>query len=165
MSSERLDRVVREAGGHIVAALAARYRDLDVAEEAFAEACARAVEVWDQTDALRDPAAWLYRTASRCALDAFRRRRIRERDPPSHDVMPAAVAAPLLPGALDAIRGRIERDACDLVERLPRMDAFDVTASCSTPLQASRRRQGDLACPQTMAAATAHTVDWPVRPN
>ncbi len=79
MNSGPLDRVVREAGGRVVAALAARYRDLDVAEEAFAEACVRAVEVWDQAAGVRDPAAWLYRTASRCALDAFRRRRTRER--------------------------------------------------------------------------------------
>lgn len=97
MSSERLDRVVREAGGRIVAALAARYRDLDVAEEAFAEACVQAVEVRGQADALRDPAAWLYRTASRRALDAFRRRRIRER----------LVVDPTFPG-LDADDGTIE---------------------------------------------------------
>ncbi len=102
MSSERLDRVVRAAGGRIVAALAARYRDLDVAEEAFADACVRAVEVSDQAGALRDPAAWLYRTASRCALDAFRRRRTRERlvvDPTFSEIDEDATIedAPLIP--------------------------------------------------------------------
>ena len=88
MSSDRLDWVVREAGGRVVAALAARYCDLDVAEEAFADACVRAVEAWSQVGAPRDPAAWLYRTASRCALDAFRRRRVRDR----------LVVDPTLPG-------------------------------------------------------------------
>ncbi len=41
-----LDRAAREHKGRIVAALAARFRDLDIAEEAFAEACARAVTAW-----------------------------------------------------------------------------------------------------------------------
>ena len=79
MSLAALDRAFREAGGRIVAALAARYRDLDIAEEAFAEACARASEVWPRENAPRDPAAWLYRVAERSALDALRRRRTRER--------------------------------------------------------------------------------------
>lgn len=57
----------------MVSALAAAFRDLDLAEEAFAEACARAAEKWgDQPPA--DPAAWLYAVARRWSLDRFRRR-------------------------------------------------------------------------------------------
>lgn len=74
-----LDRVAREAGGRVIAALAARYRDLDIAEEAFAEACLRAAETWPRGGAPRDASAWLYRAAQRCALDALRRRRTRAR--------------------------------------------------------------------------------------
>lgn len=73
-----LDRIARDAGPRIVAALAARFRDLDIAEDAFAEASARAVETWPR-DPPRDGAAWLYRVAQRCALDALRRRATRER--------------------------------------------------------------------------------------
>lgn len=76
-----LDRVMREAGARIIAALAARYRDLDLAEEAFAEACARAAQAWTEGEPNR-PDAWLYRTAQRCALDALRKRRVRERYTP-----------------------------------------------------------------------------------
>lgn len=68
----------------VVAALAARFRDLDLAEEAFAEACAAAVSAW-RTEAPRDAAAWLWRAAFRKALDLKRRARTRERalhDPP-----------------------------------------------------------------------------------
>jgi hypothetical protein len=43
-----LEGVFRREGGRIIGALAARYRDLDAAEEAFAEACARAAAVWPQ---------------------------------------------------------------------------------------------------------------------
>lgn len=80
-----LGRVAREAGGRIVAALAARFRDLDLAEESFAEACLKAARAWaGEGGGPDDPAAWLYRAAERCALDSFRRR-TRDRlapDPP-----------------------------------------------------------------------------------
>ncbi len=59
-----------------MAALAARLRDLDGAEDAFAEAAVAAVRAWrDETP--RDPAAWLYRAALRRAIDARRRARTR----------------------------------------------------------------------------------------
>jgi RNA polymerase sigma-70 factor, ECF subfamily len=79
MSANALERVFREAGGRIVAALAARFRDLDIAEESFAEACARAAQIWAQGGAPDNAAGWLYRTAERGALDALRRRKSRER--------------------------------------------------------------------------------------
>jgi RNA polymerase sigma-70 factor (ECF subfamily) len=74
-----LDRAARECGGRIVAALAARYRDLDLAEEGFAEACARAAAAWPERGTPANPAGWLYRTASRHALDLLRRRAVRDR--------------------------------------------------------------------------------------
>ena len=83
MRDSPLGQVAREAGARIVAALAARFRDLDLAEEAFAEACARAAETWARDGAPGDRAAWLYRTADRAALDALRRRRTRERLTPT----------------------------------------------------------------------------------
>nr|WP_246347747.1 DUF6596 domain-containing protein [Brevundimonas variabilis] len=68
-----LDRTFREAGGRVIAALAASFRDLDLAEEAFAEACARAIERWGSAPPV-DPAAWLYAVGRRWALDRLRRR-------------------------------------------------------------------------------------------
>ncbi len=85
MTGTCLDLIAREAGGRIVAALAARFRDLDLAEEAFAEACARAVEAWRADSMPGDPAAWLYRVAQRAAYDAIRKRRTRERLVPDAD--------------------------------------------------------------------------------
>lgn len=73
-----LEEAFRSAGGRVIAALAVRYRDLDLAEEAFAESCARAAAAW-QGGTPSDPAAWLYRTASRAALDLLRRRAVRRR--------------------------------------------------------------------------------------
>ena len=82
MTSAALDRVFRDASGRIVAALASRFRDLDLAEDSFADACARALEAWSHEGTPRDAAAWLYRTAYRCAVDTLRRRRTEHRFAP-----------------------------------------------------------------------------------
>jgi len=71
--SQALDRVFRESGGRVLSALAAAFRDLDLAEEAFADACTRAAELWT-LDPPADPAAWLYAVARRRGLDRLRRR-------------------------------------------------------------------------------------------
>jgi RNA polymerase sigma-70 factor (ECF subfamily) len=76
--SGALDATFRSASARIVGALAARFRDLDLAEEAFAEACARAVEAW-RSAAPEHPDGWLYAVAQRCALDLLRKRSVRER--------------------------------------------------------------------------------------
>jgi RNA polymerase sigma-70 factor (ECF subfamily) len=86
--SDPLGQVFREAGTRIVAALAARYRDLDLAEDAFADACMRAAETWPRDGAPRDAAAWLYRAADRRALDAIRHRHVRDRLLPDTPEMP-----------------------------------------------------------------------------
>jgi RNA polymerase sigma-70 factor (ECF subfamily) len=79
MGGEGLERVFREASGRIVGALAARFRDLALAEDAFSEACARALADWSARDVPADPAAWLYQVAVRAALDGLRRRQTHAR--------------------------------------------------------------------------------------
>ena len=79
MIGAALDRVFREAGGRIVAALASRFRDLTLAEDAFAEACRRALETWPATGMPNDAAAWLYQVAVRAGLDAVRRQHTAQR--------------------------------------------------------------------------------------
>jgi len=96
-----IEAVLRADGGRITAALAARFRDLDLAEDALAEACARAVSAW--TDAPpANPAGWLYRVATRVALDSLRRNAVRQAtalpDPePEPTVEDLMTAAPLIP--------------------------------------------------------------------
>ncbi len=77
------DRIA-DARPRVVAALAARFRDLDLAEDAFSEAAERALSAWAGAPP-RDPAAWLWRAALRKALDGRRRAAVRARaalDPP-----------------------------------------------------------------------------------
>lgn len=68
-----LDQTFRQTGGRVISALAASFRDLDLAEEAFSEACARAALRWGDAPPA-DPAAWLYAVARRWALDRYRHR-------------------------------------------------------------------------------------------
>ena len=77
MKNALLDKTFREVGARIRSAIAARYRDLDLAEEAFADACLKAARSWEVSGTPKDPAGWLYRTADRSAIDLLRRRHTR----------------------------------------------------------------------------------------
>jgi RNA polymerase sigma-70 factor (ECF subfamily) len=57
-----------------VAALLRYFRDLDLAEEAFQEACLRALSKWPQNGPPRDVAAWLILVGRNLTLDHVRRR-------------------------------------------------------------------------------------------
>jgi len=57
-----------------MAALLRYFRDLDVAEEAFQEACLRALKRWPQQGPPRDAAAWLVMVGRNAGIDATRRR-------------------------------------------------------------------------------------------
>jgi len=63
----------REEWARVVAALARRFRDLDTAEDAAAEAFATAVERWPRDGVPPNPGAWLTTTATRKAIDRLRR--------------------------------------------------------------------------------------------
>jgi RNA polymerase sigma-70 factor (ECF subfamily) len=55
-------------------ALLRYFRDLDTAEEAFQEACLRALKSWPDKGPPRDPTAWLILVGRNAALDGVRRR-------------------------------------------------------------------------------------------
>jgi RNA polymerase sigma-70 factor, ECF subfamily len=57
----------------VVAALTRRFGDLDIAEEAAAEAFATALERWPADGVPPNPGAWLTTTANRKAIDRIRR--------------------------------------------------------------------------------------------
>ncbi len=76
-SRAALERVFREESGTVLAALIARLRDFDLAEEAFADAMATAMERWPREGLPDNPAAWLTTTAQRRAIDRLRHRRVR----------------------------------------------------------------------------------------
>ncbi|MEU0532890.1 RNA polymerase sigma factor [Amycolatopsis tolypomycina] len=95
----------------VVATLTRRFGDLDIAEEAAAEAFATAVERWAADGVPPNPGAWLTTTATRKAIDRVRRENkradkqqaaltISENDPPEP------------PGAIDDDRLRLVFTCC-----------------------------------------------------
>jgi RNA polymerase sigma-70 factor (ECF subfamily) len=75
---EAITRVHEEEWARVVGALARRFGDLDVAEEAAAEAFAAAVLRWPADGVPPNPGAWLTTTANRKAIDRIRRERKRD---------------------------------------------------------------------------------------
>ncbi|PZN34017.1 MAG: hypothetical protein DIU71_03660 [Proteobacteria bacterium] len=69
-----IDPLLSAARPQAMGALLRYFRDLDTAEEAFQEACLRAVRRWPVNGPPRDPAAWLILVGRNYALDEVRRR-------------------------------------------------------------------------------------------
>ena len=75
---EAVTRVHRAEWARVVATLTRRFGDLDIAEEAAAEAFATAVERWPADGVPPNPGAWLTTTAHRKAIDRIRRENKRD---------------------------------------------------------------------------------------
>jgi RNA polymerase sigma-70 factor (ECF subfamily) len=69
-----IDEALVGARPQAVGALLRYFRDLDTAEEAFQEACLRALKHWPVNGPPRDPASWLILVGRNAALDDKRRR-------------------------------------------------------------------------------------------
>ena len=68
-----IDAALTSARPQAVGALLRYFRDLDTAEEAFQDACLRALKSWPQNGPPRDPAAWLIMVGRNVAIDDVRR--------------------------------------------------------------------------------------------
>ena len=70
---EAITRAHQEEWARVVASLTRRFGDLDIAEEAAAEAFATALVRWPADGVPPNPGAWLTTTANRKAIDRIRR--------------------------------------------------------------------------------------------
>lgn len=77
-----IDAALTSARPQAIGALLRYFRNLDTAEEAFQEACLRALKRWPVNGPPRDPAAWLILVGRNFALDEARRRNRHEALPP-----------------------------------------------------------------------------------
>jgi RNA polymerase sigma-70 factor, ECF subfamily len=68
-----IDAALTSARPQAVGALLRYFRNLDTAEEAFQNACLRALKSWPQNGPPRDPAAWLIMVGRNAAIDEARR--------------------------------------------------------------------------------------------
>ena len=69
-----IDAALTAARPQAIGALLRYFRDLDTAEEAYQDACLRALKAWPQNGPPRDPAAWLIMVGRNAALDQTRRK-------------------------------------------------------------------------------------------
>jgi RNA polymerase sigma-70 factor (ECF subfamily) len=69
-----IDHALSSARPQAVSALLRYFRDLDIAEEAFQEACLKALSKWPRNGPPRDPVAWLIFVGRNAAIDGIRRR-------------------------------------------------------------------------------------------
>ena len=69
-----IDAALTGARPQAVGALLRYFRDLDTAEEAFQDACLRALKAWPVNGPPRDPAAWLIMVGRNAGIDGARRR-------------------------------------------------------------------------------------------
>jgi RNA polymerase sigma-70 factor (ECF subfamily) len=68
-----MNALLNSARPRAVAALLRYFRDLDTAEEAFQDACLRALKTWPQNGPPRDPAAWLIMVGRNAGVDTVRK--------------------------------------------------------------------------------------------
>ena len=104
-TDEVITRVHRDEWARVVATLARRFGDLDVAEEAAAEAFAVAVERWQADGVPPNPGGWLTTTAGNKALDRLRREGKRDDKHRQAQMIDSAPPEPL--GAIDDDRLRL----------------------------------------------------------
>jgi RNA polymerase sigma-70 factor, ECF subfamily len=81
-----ISAVLTAARPQAVAALLRYFRDLDMAEEAFQEACLRALKSWPRNGPPRDAAAWLIMVGKNAAIDGVRKQAREQPLPPEEQV-------------------------------------------------------------------------------
>lgn len=107
---EAITRVHHEEWARVVASLTRRFGDLDIAEEAAADAFATAVERWPADGIPANPGAWLTTTANHKAIDRIRR--ANKRGDKHREAQMLNDGAPEPVGAIDDERLRLIFTCC-----------------------------------------------------
>lgn len=90
------------ARAQTMAALLRYFRDLDLAEEAFQDACLRALKTWPENGPPRDAAAWLIMVGRNTAIDQVRRQGRLTELPPEETISDEGDVEPALVERIDA---------------------------------------------------------------
>ena len=81
-----IDAALTAARPQAVGALLRYFRDLDTAEEAFQDACLRALKSWPVKGPPRDPTAWLILVGRNAGIDGTRKRSRNQALPPEDQI-------------------------------------------------------------------------------
>lgn len=98
-----IDALVNGARPQAMAALLRYFRDLDMAEEAFQDACLRALKAWPKNGPPRDPAAWLIMVGRNAGIDTIRRQNKQEALPPEDIISDLEDAEAAMADRLDEV--------------------------------------------------------------
>ena len=96
-----IDAALTAARPQAVAALLRYFRDLDLAEEAFQDACLRALKSWPKNGPPRDAVSWLVMVGRNAGIDGVRRRNRTTDLPPEETISDRDDAEPSLVERLD----------------------------------------------------------------
>ena len=107
-----IDAALTGARPQALGALLRYFRDLDLAEEVFQDACLRALRTWPRNGPPRDPAAWLIFVGRNAAIDQVRHRGRQE-------ALPAEELISDLDDPEDALVERL--DGADYRDDVPRL--------------------------------------------
>lgn len=97
-----LHSVLLAARPRVMAALLRYFRDLDRAEEAFQEACLRALKAWPRNGPPRDASAWLVMVGRNAGIDGARHQNRLVRLPPEEALSDLSDAEAVLAERIDA---------------------------------------------------------------
>ncbi len=124
---------IAHARPRVVAALAAHLRDLDAAEDAFAEAAEACLTLDTPPD---NPPAWLLTVAKRKAVDAIRRRQAEERAADGASLVNDVADIIQLPEAIPDERLRLIFICCHPALALEARAALAMKVICGLPVSA-----------------------------
>ncbi len=103
-SAATLERAWRDEWGRLLALLVARFRDLEIAEDALAGAFEAAARTWPRDGVPDNPPAWLLTTARHRALDRLRSKQSADRALPMLIAEHAATTGPAKEPGDDELR-------------------------------------------------------------
>lgn len=156
-----LERLVREDRARIIASLVRTTRDLDLAEDAFADALAAAATGWPRTGIPDEPAGWVLTVARRRAIDRLRRRARDDRSEAALAELERTPAVPAADGVLPDERLELLFACCHPALALDARIALTLraVAGLTTPEIAAAFLVSETAMAQRLVRATRRLAD------